>query len=107
MGQPEHTIQCAAPQGKRCASSHRFKGLIAIGKKLICLDIQSIKLLYLLPKGGIEKGNGQGGRWKMQYKQDKCEVIHFGGKNGKADYYLNGVRLGKGEVQRDLGVLEH
>ena len=33
----------------------------------------------------------------MQYNVDKCEVIHFGGKNGKADYYLYGVKLGKGE----------
>ena len=45
--------------------------------------------------------------WQMQYNIDKCEVIHFGSKNKGADYYLNGVRLGKMEVQRDLGVLVH
>ena len=45
--------------------------------------------------------------WQMQYNVDKCEVIHFGGKNRKADYYLNGGRLGKGEMQRDLGVMVH
>ena len=45
--------------------------------------------------------------WQMQHNVDKCEVIHFGGKNRKADYYLNGGRLGKGEMQRDLGVMVH
>eukprot|EP00061_Rhincodon_typus_P004111 g21775.t1 len=33
--------------------------------------------------------------WQMLYNVDKCEVIHFGGKNRKADYYLNGGSLGK------------
>ncbi|XP_059843112.1 uncharacterized protein LOC132403641 isoform X1 [Hypanus sabinus] len=45
--------------------------------------------------------------WQMQFNVDKCEVIHFGCKNRKTDYYLNGGRLGKGEVQRDLGVIVH
>ncbi|XP_055490631.1 uncharacterized protein LOC129696607 [Leucoraja erinacea] len=45
--------------------------------------------------------------WQMQYNVDKCEVIHFGGKKGKADLYLNGGRLGKGEMRRDLGVMVH
>ena len=36
---------------------------------------------------------------------DKCEVIHFGGKSRKEDYYLNGGSLGKWEVQYDLGVM--
>ena len=43
--------------------------------------------------------------WQMQYNVDKCEIIHFGGKNRKEDYYLNGGSLGKGEVQCDLGVM--
>ena len=37
--------------------------------------------------------------WQVQYNVDKCEVIHFGSKNRKADYYLNGYRLGEGNVQ--------
>ena len=45
--------------------------------------------------------------WQMQYNADTCEVIHFGGKNRKVDYYLNGGRLGKGEMQRDLGAMVH
>ena len=28
-------------------------------------------------------------------------------KIGRVDYYLNGGRLGKGEMQRDLGVMVH
>eukprot|EP00061_Rhincodon_typus_P003165 g19440.t1 len=41
----------------------------------------------------------------MQHNVDKCEVFHFGHKNRKAGYYLNGGSLGKDEVQRDLGVM--
>ena len=37
-------------------------------------------------------------QWQMQYNLDKCEVIHFGSKNKKADYYLNGCKLGEGSV---------
>eukprot|EP00061_Rhincodon_typus_P001093 g13688.t1 len=43
----------------------------------------------------------------MQYNLDKCEVIHFGSKNKKGDYYPNGCKLGDGNVQWDLGVLVH
>ena len=54
-------------------------------------------------QGDLDRLGEWADAWQMQYNGlDKCEVIHFGGKNRKADYYLNGVRLGKGEVQRDL-----
>ena len=56
-------------------------------------------------QGDLDRLSEWADAWQMQYNIDKCEVIHFGGKNKGADYYLNGVRLGKGEVQRDLGVL--
>ena len=58
-------------------------------------------------QGDLDRLGEWADAWQMQYNVDKCEVIHFGGKNRKADYYLNGVRLGEGEVQRDLGVLVH
>ena len=58
-------------------------------------------------QGDLDRLSEWADAWQMQYNIDKCEVIHFGGKNKGADYYLNGVRLGKGEVQRDLGVLVH
>ena len=38
---------------------------------------------------------------------DKCEVIHFSGKNRKADYYLNECKLREVDAQRDLGVIVH
>eukprot|EP00061_Rhincodon_typus_P015571 g43323.t1 len=40
--------------------------------------------------------------WQRQYNADKREVIYFGCKDRKADYYLNGVSLGKGGMQRAL-----
>ncbi|XP_059822785.1 uncharacterized protein LOC132392642 [Hypanus sabinus] len=58
-------------------------------------------------QGDLDRLSEWANVWQMQFNVDKCEVIHFGGKNRKADYYLNGVKLGKGEVQRDLGVLVH
>eukprot|EP00061_Rhincodon_typus_P017503 g46216.t1 len=43
--------------------------------------------------------------WQMQCNVDKYKVIHFGRKSRKADCYLNGGSLGKGEVQQDTGVM--
>eukprot|EP00061_Rhincodon_typus_P018079 g47098.t1 len=40
---------------------------------------------------------------QMQYNVDKCEVIHIGHKNRKANYYLNCGSLEKDDVQRDMG----
>lgn len=37
----------------------------------------------------------------MQQNVGKCVVIHFGSSHKRTDYYLNGRRLRKGEVQRD------
>ena len=45
--------------------------------------------------------------WQMEFNVDKCEVMHFGRKNGKATYYPNGERLRGAPVQRDLDVLVH
>ncbi|XP_072437775.1 uncharacterized protein [Chiloscyllium punctatum] len=58
-------------------------------------------------QGDLDKLGEWADAWQMQFNVDKCLVIHFGGKNRKADYYLNGIKLGKGAVQRDLGVLVH
>ena len=41
----------------------------------------------------------------MEYNVEKCEVMHFGRRNGGIDYFLNGEMLRKSETQRDLGVL--
>ena len=58
-------------------------------------------------QGDLDRLGEWANSWQMQFNVDKCEVIHFGGKNRKTDYYLNGGQLGKGEVQRDLGVVVH
>ncbi|XP_062894859.1 uncharacterized protein LOC134341044 [Mobula hypostoma] len=58
-------------------------------------------------QGDLDRFGEWANSWQMQFNVDICEVIHFGGKNRKTDYYLNGGRLGKGEVQRDLGVIVH
>ncbi|GCC19456.1 hypothetical protein chiPu_0000004 [Chiloscyllium punctatum] len=41
----------------------------------------------------------------MEFNVNKCEVLHFGKKNKSTDYFLNGEKIGKAKVQRDLGVL--
>eukprot|EP00061_Rhincodon_typus_P012747 g38665.t1 len=41
----------------------------------------------------------------MEYNVEKCEVMHFDGKNRGTDYFLNGEKIQKSEVQRDLEVL--
>uniref|UniRef100_A0A4W3H721 Reverse transcriptase domain-containing protein n=1 Tax=Callorhinchus milii TaxID=7868 RepID=A0A4W3H721_CALMI len=46
-------------------------------------------------------------RWQMEVNVGKCEVIHRGSKNRKADYFLEGERLDSVSVQRDLGDLVH
>ena len=58
-------------------------------------------------QGDLDRLSEWADAWQMQYNVDKCEVIHFGSKNMRVDYYLNGGRLGKGEMQRDLGVMVH
>ena len=44
-------------------------------------------------------------KWQMEYNVDKCEVMHFGRRNGGIYYFLNGKMLRKSETQRDLGVI--
>ena len=72
--------------------------------------------------GGLQKNVDRLGEWakkgQMEYNVEKCEVIHFGRRNGDRDYFLhekmrNGDRdyflhekmLRKSETQRDLGVI--
>ena len=43
----------------------------------------------------------------MELNVYKCEVMHFGQKNGKVTYYLNGERLQNALMQRDLGYPIH
>ncbi|XP_069780277.1 follitropin subunit beta-like [Narcine bancroftii] len=43
----------------------------------------------------------------MKGNAGKCEVIHFGNKNGGSEYYVNGKQLQHADVQKDLGVFVH
>ncbi|XP_059805558.1 uncharacterized protein LOC132380631 [Hypanus sabinus] len=46
-------------------------------------------------------------KWQMEFNLEKCEVVHFGRTNSKAEYKVNGRILGSVEEQRDLGVHVH
>eukprot|EP00061_Rhincodon_typus_P005455 g24986.t1 len=43
-------------------------------------------------------------KWQMELNMGKCKVMHIG-KNTGMDYFLNGGKIQKSQVQRDLGVL--
>eukprot|EP00061_Rhincodon_typus_P005232 g24496.t1 len=43
--------------------------------------------------------------WQLEYNVGKCEVMYFGKRNRGMDYFLNGEKVQKSEVQRDLGFL--
>eukprot|EP00061_Rhincodon_typus_P014775 g42058.t1 len=43
--------------------------------------------------------------FRMKYDVGNCEVMSFGKKNRGVDYFLNGEKIQKSEVQRDMGVL--
>ena len=46
-------------------------------------------------------------KWQMEFNPEKCEVVHFGRTNSKAESKVNGRILGSVEEQRDLGVYVH
>eukprot|EP00061_Rhincodon_typus_P001239 g14145.t1 len=46
-------------------------------------------------------------KWQMEFNPEKCEVIHFGRLNLRAEYRDRGRILGSEEEQRDLGVHVH
>ncbi|XP_051873382.1 RNA-directed DNA polymerase from mobile element jockey isoform X2 [Pristis pectinata] len=44
-------------------------------------------------------------KWQMRFNVEKCAVVHFGSRNKRVDYYLEGEKIDSAVVQRDLGVL--
>ena len=44
-------------------------------------------------------------RWGMSFNTKKCTVMHFGHRNPKTKYIMNGQELNSVSTQRDLGVL--
>eukprot|EP00061_Rhincodon_typus_P016050 g44057.t1 len=59
--------------------------------------------------GKLQKGLDRLGewakKWEMEYDMGKFKVMHFVRKNRGIDHFLNGEKIQKSEVQRDLGVL--
>lgn len=43
-------------------------------------------------------------KWGMEFNVSKCNVVHFGPKNGQCNYTLNGCVIPKASTIRDLGV---
>jgi hypothetical protein len=43
-------------------------------------------------------------KWGMKFNVSKCKVMHFGKRNPKFDYQMDGVRLEEVEEERDIGV---
>ena len=45
--------------------------------------------------------------WKMQFNVSKCKMMHFGRRNLRHEYQMDGVKLEVGEEEKDLGVWTH
>jgi len=43
--------------------------------------------------------------WGMAFNVDKCHVMHFGSRNPKNKYFMNGRVLAETELEKDVGVL--
>jgi ribonuclease P/MRP protein subunit RPP40 len=43
--------------------------------------------------------------WQLLFNVGKCKVMHFGARNKKFHYTMDGVRLEEVEVEKDVGVL--
>ena len=43
-------------------------------------------------------------KWAMSFNASKCKVMHFGTRNPRARYVMNGVELGETVEERDLGI---
>ena len=43
--------------------------------------------------------------WQLLFNVGKCKVMHFGARNNKFNYTMDGVRLEEVEVEKDVGVL--
>ena len=43
-------------------------------------------------------------KWGMAFNASKCKVMHFGARNVRYEYEMNGCRLEKVKEEKDLGV---
>ena len=43
-------------------------------------------------------------KWEMKFNAEKCKIMHFGNRNARAKYVMDGVELGEITEERDLGI---
>ena len=43
-------------------------------------------------------------KWRMEFNAEKCKVMHFGNKNPRIKYEMNGYALAEAKEEKDLGV---
>ena len=43
-------------------------------------------------------------KWAMLFNAKKCKIMHFGNRNPRANYLMDGIELGKTTEERDLGI---
>ena len=56
-------------------------------------------------QGNIDRLEGWGEKWKMEFNVKKCKVMHVGYNNKNFGYIMNGEWLEKCTFEKDLGVL--
>jgi len=44
-------------------------------------------------------------KWGMSFNVAKCKVLHVGRNNPQYEYYMDGMKLGVTEVEKDVGVM--
>jgi len=69
-----------------------------IGREIVGYD-DSAKL-----QGGIDRLVQWCRDWGMSLHPGKCVVLHFGSKNPKHDYFIDGTKINPENIARDLGV---
>ena len=53
---------------------------------------------------GLDRLMGWSKTWQMDFKKDKCHILHLGKKNNKYEYSMGGVKLAASERDKNLGV---
>ena len=56
---------------------------------------------------GIRRLEAWSAEWQMLFNEDKCHILHLGGKNAKFSYTMGGRVLEEVDNEKDLGVIIH
>ena len=56
---------------------------------------------------GIRRLEAWSTEWQMLFNEDKCHILHLGGKNAKFSYSMGGRVLEEVDNEKDLGVIIH